>query len=195
MIPVLYQPFPDGEQVFNSLVNRLENEAHHKRTGRLKASWGGKCLDTLFAAYKHYCAYSAVKMTRKQASVDHYLPKSKNPQLAYDWTNYRLAKQSVNEAKGASVLLDPFTIENDWLTLDFNTFRIQTSSNLPPNLAEQAVATCLVLNKNPLIDLRRNHWLTYQTNQAHYPEAFTDLQAISPFVAYEATRQGLLAAG
>ena len=49
------------------------------------------CLDDLYYAYDGVCAYLAIYFERVTgtATVDHFIAKSSNPALAYEWSNYR----------------------------------------------------------------------------------------------------------
>ena len=59
------------------------------------------CLDELYEAYDGICAYLAIYIERTAGgvTVDHYAPKSKRPDLAYEWDNYRLSSSIVNSRK------------------------------------------------------------------------------------------------
>ena len=58
----------------------------------LKPYWRD-CLDDLHAKYRGVCAYLSVFIERVTggASIDHFVAKSKRPDLIYEWSNYRLA--------------------------------------------------------------------------------------------------------
>jgi hypothetical protein len=74
--------------------------------------------DDLSQLYKHICAYTGEWVYKESASVDHFMPKSKYPQLAYEWDNYRLTTKEMNNIKGDKVdLIDPFDVQIGWFVL------------------------------------------------------------------------------
>jgi len=54
----------------------------------------------MYEAYDGVCAYTGMRMHRvlSDPTIDHFVPKSKRPDLAYEWTNYRLALAKVDSA-------------------------------------------------------------------------------------------------
>ena len=87
----------------------------------------------LLAAYNYTCSYSGSwtkanvpgASTPQDSSVDHFIPKTMTPALAYEWDNFRLSRTRLNNRKGNhNDVLDPFTLPNRWFTLDFRSFLI-----------------------------------------------------------------------
>ena len=92
-----------------------------------------RAIDDLLDAYEYICSYSGSwtkanlggVSTPQDSSVDHFIPKSTTPALAYEWSNFRLSRARLNNRKGKhSDVLDPFTLPNGWFTLDFRSFLI-----------------------------------------------------------------------
>jgi hypothetical protein len=78
------------------------------------------CLDDLYSNYQGICAYLAVYFERVTGggSIDHFIPKSKRADLAYEWCNYRLACSIMNcRKRDYEDVLDPFEIEDGWCSL------------------------------------------------------------------------------
>src|SRR5205085_6445728 len=74
-------------------------------------------LPQLVTAYSSICAYCSCYIPNS-CSVDHFRPKSTHPHLAYEWSNYRLAHDRINNNKGDSAdVLDPFHIQLGWFIL------------------------------------------------------------------------------
>ena len=97
---------------------------------RWKPTWR-KCAKDLYREYRGICAYFGVRIGQMSGAPepDHFRPKGKAPaRLAYEWNNYRLACQALNQIKLDKVLpIDPFDVEDDWFFL--NPLR----GNLYPN--------------------------------------------------------------
>jgi hypothetical protein len=91
--------------------------------------------DPLYKLYGGICMYSASWTARKNnsrlggnTSIDHFLPKSICPELAYEWSNFRLCRSQLNQRKDDSLdVVDPFFINSDWFQLDFFTLRIEAN--------------------------------------------------------------------
>lgn len=82
-------------------------------------------------------------------SVDHFVPKSRRPDLAYEWSNYRLALPQVNSYKGDSTdVIDPFVVHEGWFVLDFPSCLVRPALALPSATTEQIEKTVQVLKLN-----------------------------------------------
>lgn len=102
-----------GEQWLNK--NRFGDAAHPRKKSPVPEGtefptyWKG-ILPILRKGYGGICAYTGVFIdeTSEDGSVDHYLPKTKYPRLAYTWSNYRFAHRKVNRYKGDDCnIIDP----------------------------------------------------------------------------------------
>lgn len=118
------------------------------------------------------------------ATVDHFIPKNSAPHLAYEWTNFRLARHRINSKKGEFTVLDPFTIGNDWFVLDFSTFMIYPNDTLPEDQKGKIRETIrhLDLNHRDYIDVRTEWYNEFKEN-------VETLERWAPFIAYEMRRQ------
>ena len=159
---------------------------------KLKPYWRD-CLDDLYTSYDGYCSYLAVFFERVTGggTVDHFIAKSKRADLAYEWSNYRLACSHMNSRKrDYDDVLDPFEIEDGWLHLELITGRIYPNPALSPEklTAIQKTITRLGLDDAGNRELRARYYQEYRSNE--YTENF--LKKRSPFVWAEAQRQGLL---
>lgn len=116
-------------------------EAHQDaRPERFPAHWT-RCLPDLRAAFNDLCGYSAMWTSRP--TVDHYRSRSSRDgrQLAYEWTNYRLADGPMNSAKGTwdSRILDPFEVGNDWFEVRLPNLELVLSEDrIPPERRDDA---------------------------------------------------------
>lgn len=80
-----------------------------------KTHYWTEALPELKRRYRATCAYLAMKIhaATGAATVDHFVPKSKDRWKAYEWSNFRLAAALVNTFKGEhDDVLDPFEIED-----------------------------------------------------------------------------------
>jgi len=149
----------------------------------------------LYDSYSGICSYCASWIPRAthlasdhHSSVDHFLPKSHYPELAYQWTNFRISRKDINENKGDDCeIVDQFYIENGWFELDFLSCRIKASPQAHPILRQRIQHTIqiLQLNEVPLIDERTQ----VIGNYAHDRMPFADLDRFYPFIAREVARQ------
>jgi uncharacterized protein (TIGR02646 family) len=151
------------------------------------------CLDDMHASYDGCCAYLAVFFERVTGggSVDHFIAKSQRADLAYEWSNYRLACSRMNSRKREyDDVLDPFVIETGWFHLEPVSGRIFPDPQLPDEQRQAVQATIdrLGLDDAGNREMRARHYQEYR--EGFYTAEF--LKKRSPFVWMEANRQGLL---
>src|SRR5882724_4451217 len=72
-------------------------------------SYWTEALDDLRERYHGRCAYLAIEIPLAVgwATVDHFVPKSHDWRLAYEWSNYRLCAGRVNGAQRAGAAARP----------------------------------------------------------------------------------------
>jgi hypothetical protein len=146
-------------------------------------------LGDLRKAYKGICAYCCLWVP-SSCSVDHFHPKTARPDLAYEWSNYRLAHQKLNSYKGESTeVLDPFHIENSWFTLDFANCFVKPNAALPEALQGQVVRTIEILRLNRDETLVQQRFDLLRDYSKGFPMDI--LEERYPFIAAELKRQGL----
>lgn len=151
------------------------------------------CLDDLHVRHNGCCAYLAVFFERVTGggSVDHFVAKSQRADLAYEWSNYRLACSRMNSRKREyDDVLDPFEVATGWFHLELVSGRIFPNPNVQPAQkdAVQAAIDRLGLDDPGNREIRARHYQEYR--QGLYTADF--LKRRSPFVWSEANRQGML---
>lgn len=153
--------------------------------------WTG-CIDFAHSTYRGICAYQGVhlELATSEVTIDHYQSKMSRPDLAYEWSNYRLASLGLNRIKGEKAVLDPFAVEEDWFFLELVSGRIFANPDLP--LARQALIQGTIaklgLDNARCRHMRAEHFKNYKEGLL----TAEGLCRFSPFVFKEASRQGLL---
>jgi len=157
-----------------------------------------ECSDVLYRKYNRVCAYLAVyvRIKRRGATVDHFLPKTKFPKLIFEWSNYRLACLDMNGNKGdCCTVLDPFTLAPGTFRLRLPTGEIYVNPDLPVESRAEAQATIeqLQLDLACYREMRATDYHDYvkqcQAGEAAGEEARRQLMKYSPFVCQEVERQ------
>lgn len=123
--------------------------------------------------------------------VDHFQPKSVRPDLAYEWTNYRLANDKINSYKGDSTaVLDPFYVQIGWFVLDFATLWVGSDPSLRVDVKTSVEKTIelLRLNDDAWVEMRFVIFTSYRNREI----TMGFLQRYSPFIASEVQRQNIL---
>jgi hypothetical protein len=124
--------------------------------------------------------------------VDHFLPRSVRPDLAYEWGNYRLAFAKLNAYKRSSTdVLDPFHIQTGWFVLNFDNFFVESNTGLPAEVESAVQTTISILRLNTddfLVQLRFSVVKEY----AKGDWSFDFLRRRYPFIASELQRQNLI---
>lgn len=139
-------------------------------------------------AYNGICAYSSLWIKPHQPTIDHYVSRDENPNLAYEWENFRLAIGRINTKKrNYKDVLDPFVIGENWFVLDFTTFGIKPNPALD-NAEKEAVKKTIKRLDLDNRDYReaREAWFNGFRNN------ITQLEKYAPFIAHEMKRQGFV---
>jgi hypothetical protein len=200
VIPVARKPEPP---TFDGLVRKPGND-WIKRQGldpdkpappRTKiAPYWRACLADLYLSYEGTCAYLAIhfELTTGAGSVDHFAAKSKAKlSEAYEWGNYRLACLSRNTLKREFAdLLDPFEIKEGMFHLEVVSGRIYANPALTKAERGRVEKTIrrLGLDGPNCREMRARHYEEYRRGEC----TADHMRKRSPFVWYEAERQGLL---
>lgn len=147
----------------------------------------------LWTAYSGVCAYLAIyfEWVTGASSTDHFVAKSKDAAQAYEWNNYRLSCLGPNRNKNKyDDVLDPIGLVPNTFELILPTGRIRPSRALTDKAdiaAARKSITRLKLDSADHREMRMKHYARYLRSK----DAQT-LKELSPFVWYEASRQGLL---
>lgn len=153
MIPVQPQPEPlDFEEKVRqrgqTFLQTMEHKPNRKEWER--HSFWRDALSDLRTAYRGICAYSAtwIPYSVGNHSVDHFLPKDKYPNDAFEWANFRYVSARFNSRKRTRKILDPFRIKEGWFQLNFITFMIHPAEGMSVALQREIIRTIEVLNLN-----------------------------------------------
>lgn len=149
--------------------------------------------DEMHSSYGGLCAYSALYIEPGTGgrSIDHFVPRSTDWRLVYEWSNYRLACTLANSKKGEQTdILDPFQIREEWFALEFVGYQVIVGADAAPNVRERVEATIrsLGLNRQPFCRQRGACAQNYLDGRID----FVMLEREAPFVAREMRREGML---
>jgi uncharacterized protein (TIGR02646 family) len=146
----------------------------------------------LWDAYSGVCAYLAIyfEWATGASSTDHFVAKSKHAGDAYEWNNYRLSCLGANRNKNRfDDVLDPIGLSPDTFVLNLASGEISPNTALTSAqkiLARKTIKR-LKLDSPDLNAMRAKHFVRYLRKKDE-----ETLKELSPFVWYEANRQGLL---
>jgi len=147
----------------------------------------------LHDAYGGICAYSChwIPYDTGADTVEHFLPKDRHQNEAYEWNNYRLVCATLNGRKGTHEdVIDPFAVQDGWFVIDFPSMLVKPNVLLPLDDQGRVLASIerLGLNDEGTCLRSRTKWLgDYCSNGI----PFDYLQRHAPFIASELVRQGL----
>lgn len=194
MIPITQKPEPgDFESKVRSKGASFLRNVPQPKVWDNREYWR-ESLEDLYTSYNQICAYSAqwIPWIEGTPTVDHFIPKSAKPELAYEWNNFRLSCQKMNSRKWTfQDVLDPFKIQNGWFILDFPSLLIKVSPDLEDPVKSQVKNTIkrLKLNDDDSCVKHRQDWLTQYCKGKF---KFEFLKETAPFIAYELERQNLV---
>lgn len=163
-----------------------------------KYNYWTRAMDALHEAYGGYCAYQARYLERADnPTTDHFvaLENAGDPQLAYTWSNFRLACTLANSWKSTKTVLDPFEIKDGWFALDLGDFKTIVGPNAPTTRHKQIQQTIehLGLDREDVALMRRRAADSYlQPRVPHKPVPLWSLEVDHPFLARELRRQNRL---
>ncbi|HEX9047980.1 MAG TPA: hypothetical protein VF988_13230 [Verrucomicrobiae bacterium] len=119
--------------------------AHPHQEGRPHDYWS-PFRDDLREGFGRRCGYLAMYM--HDGAADHFISwdrcKLANPQLAYEWNNYRFIAPSLNSKKGTwdDALLDPFEVQSGWFEVEIPSFVLRITDRVPEELRGKAKGPC-----------------------------------------------------
>jgi len=150
-------------------------------------------LKQLHTAYRGVCAYSChwIPLDTGFKTVEHFNAKTQRPELAYEWSNYRLVCGALNGRKGAFAdVLDPFAVQNGWFVIDFPSLLLRPAPGLAAarRLRIERTIARLRLNNETCVQARTKWVQDYAAG--HFDDDF--LQRHAPFISMELARQGLI---
>lgn len=197
MIPVLLQKEPvdfDAEVRQKGRTwltkNGIAVNASPPKASKLPRYWSHSNLH-LWNAYSGTCAYLAIffEWSTGASSTDHFVAKSLKAGDAYEWSNYRLSCLAANRSKAAHGVLDPVGLKPETFILNLakGSVRVNPGLSTPEKVNARKTMTRLKLNDPELKAARARHFQEY-TEHKHQKT----FKKLSPFVWYEAQRQGLL---
>ena len=153
-----------------------------------------RVLPELYKAYSSVCAYSChwIAPDTGARSVEHYEPRATTPNLAYDWTNYRLVCQRLNGRKGIRRVLDPFLLRSGTFAIDFPSLLVTPGPlcESDETLRRMALDTSRILGLNDETTCIANRFV-YVKLYCDEQVLYSVLQDQAPFIASELSRQGL----
>lgn len=119
-----------------------------------------------------------------------FVPKSADPQQAYEWNNYRLSSFRPNSAKRDAVsIMDPFALRKWTFFINFSNGEVRPNDRLPVDekIKVDETIKILKLNASEITRKRAEDFSAYIAGMV----TLEYLVKYSPFVAEEITRQHL----
>lgn len=150
MIPVTLRPeYPEFDrQVRQPGLAFLRKIAQPTSADFRKRNFWRKAMPHLQVAYSRACAYTTLRLV-EGGTIDHFLPKTLCPQLAYEWENYRLTRQKINQRKGDNLdVMDPFRVKPGWFVLDLPSCLVRPGDGLNNVLRRRINSTINILQLN-----------------------------------------------
>jgi len=160
--------------------------------------WRG-ALPDLHDAYDGLCAYLSLYIEHGTGapSIDHFVPKSKDWRLVYEWSNYRLCAALINGHRSdREIAHDPFTLEAGLFALEFTEYQVKPGPAARGSTSDAVMRTIddLGLNQRDCRKAREEYVAAYRNGPPKGIE-LPWLERRAPFIARELRRQGLLVRG
>lgn len=147
--------------------------------------------EDLYRWHKGVCVYCASWTPHPRhrgvdhTSIDHFVPKSRNRALAYEWSNFRMVRSKLNNRKdNFQDVIDPCTLQLGWFRLNFTSFLLEPDSRLSLSRQHQVIATIQRLQLNDdqaYVNERARVIYRYASGAMTFP----DVERLYPFIASE----------
>ena len=194
MIHVQEQPAPARfEAEVRRPGRRFLRETQNPTSGEWRSrSYWRKVLSELHEAYVGICAYTChwIAYDTGSPTVDHFVAKSSEPALAYEWSNFRLVCGRMNGRKGTHRdVLDPFRLPGHVFELDFPSLQVSPSVDCSDDLVGRANSTIDRLGLNDELSVKAR-WV-YVRDYCRADITLEFLERNAPFIFREIVRQNL----
>lgn len=149
---------------------------------RPKALWEPYTA-TLSEAYGNRCGYAAMA-DFTGGSVDHYLSFKNHPDLAYEWSNYRFASNTLNASKRTAddTVLDPQEVRSGWFKILLPSLQLVVTDAVPRSHKAKAEFTLTRLKLRDgerIIRWRRSWYQMYEAGKL----SLEGLRDVAPLIA------------
>lgn len=151
--------------------------------------------DALYDGLGGICSYCATYTPRRRSpgvdhtSIDHFVPKGRVPELAYEWSNFRLSRSKLNTLKGNfEDVIDPYVVVDGWFRLSFSSFKLYPEPSLTQDeklRIERTIARLELNQDDKLVEQRSRAVYMYADGQL----TFAYLQRYYPLIAHEMLAQ------
>lgn len=140
--------------------------------------------EDLARGFGHLCGYCAMVDFTTGGTVDHYVSVNARRDLAYEWSNYRFASQTMNACKKVAdaTVLDPYEVGPGWFQIILPSMQMRVTDRVPIALRAKAEFTIVRLGLRDgerVLRARRAWYAEYQAG--HLP--LETLRRYAPLVA------------
>lgn len=146
-------------------------------------------LPALASGFADLCGYAAM-LDPTGGTVDHYLSFKNKRKLAYEWTNYRFASQTLNASKqnADAAVLDPYVVGDGWFEILLPSLQLQVTKRVPKKwrtVAEYTVQRLKLRDGERVVRWRRRWFEMYE--QGKLP--LDGLRDVAPLLAAAVERE------
>jgi len=151
-----------------------------------------KIYPDLWKAYSGICSYCChyIMLDTGGRSVEHFRPKARYPNEAYEWSNYRLVGSFINIKKRTREIIDPFDNIDGWFIILFPSALVSPHPSLDEDIKKKVLTTIEVIGLNDpgsCLHSRQGYIDDYVRGKI----TFDYLEEKAPFLGRELIRQGL----
>ncbi len=168
-------------------LSYLKGLAAGEKPSWARHSYWRKAKADMINAYKGICAYACCEITpSSSAEIDHFHPKSRYRQEAYEWDNLRLCSSNINKKKCDHDVLDPFDVRDRTFGIVLATgsmVKLKKYDSAYEALCDKTIKV-LGLNEHEYIKMRNDILDDYLRGEI----TISNLQKRNPFVYSEVKR-------
>lgn len=184
MIPVAPVPEPAD---FEERARRPGNAwlAENQGVKRPRDYWS-PFRAVLADGFADRCGYTAMYID--MGTIDHLRSFKTNPELAYEWSNYRYAASWINSAKKTGDVLDPYEVGEGWFEVLLPSLQLVATDKVPPEhraLVERTLKHLPIAHDERVVRQRRSWYEKYKEGKL----SLDGLRMHAPLIAAAVEKQ------
>ena len=181
------EPFDFDVKVRRPGLSYLKGLASGEKPNWPRHGYWRRAKKDMINAYGGICAYACCEISpSSSAEIDHFHPKTRYQQEAYEWENLRLCSSNINKKKRDHDVLDPFDVRDRTFGIVLATGRMVKLKKYNPAyeaLCDKTVKI-LGLNEHEYTRMRKDILDDYLRGEI----TISNLRKRNPFVYSEVRR-------
>lgn len=158
--------------------------------GRRPRAFWAPFTAALAEGFEQRCGYAAVLI--QNGTIDHFLSWKNQPELTYEWSNYRYADHRLNAKKQNidDAIVDPYEVGDDWFEILLPSLQMRVTDRVPAKMRKRAELTLRRLgldHDERIVAYRAAWWRMFHSREL----SLEGLHKVAPLLARAIERDGV----